>query len=227
MENDSLSDLAHRVIDAFQHGEANDYFTLAESAMGKQWSRIIYPLIKDMDFSCVLDFAAGYGRNSAKLLPISQQLIIVDPSQECVSVLKQRFAKPQSECKVTIVQNSGIDLRDVESSSVTLLYSWDAMVHFEKRLVDRYMTEFARVLRPGGRGFLHHSNFGRISHDPDFKKHPAWRSNVDKEAFARTCFANGLLATRQILLPWWVNNIGQVEELDCISVIAKPPNANS
>jgi SAM-dependent methyltransferase len=226
MENDQLSDLAHRVIDAFRHGEAADYFTRAESLMDEQWSQIIYPIIKDMDFSCVLDFAAGHGRNSAKLLPLSRQLIVVEPSQGSISVLKQRFAKLPPGCKMTIVQNSGIDLRDVESSSVTLLYSWDSMVHFEKRLVECYMPEFARVLRPGGRGFVHHSNFGRVSQDPDFKKHPAWRSNVDKEAFARTCFANGLLAIRQILLPWGTN-IGQAEELDCISVIAKPPGPNS
>jgi SAM-dependent methyltransferase len=195
--------------------------------MDEQWSQIIYPIVKDMDFSCVLDFAAGYGRNSAKLLPMSQRLITVEPSQEAIDFLKRRFANPPSGCKITIVQNSGIDLREVESSSVTLLYSWDAMVHFEKRLVDCYVPEFTRVLRPGGRGFIHHSNFGRISQDPDFKKHPAWRSNVDKEAFARTCFANGLLTTRQILLSCWVTDIGQVEELDCISVIAKPPSPNS
>jgi SAM-dependent methyltransferase len=222
MQGSHLSDISRRVIDAFRYGQGTAYFERAESLMEEQWCRIIYPIIKDMDFSCVLDFAAGHGRNSAKLLALSRQLIIVDPSPDSIFVLKQRFSTPPSTCKITIIQNSGIDLHDVESSSVTLLYSWDAMVHFDKRLVDCYMPEFARVLRPGGRCFLHHSNFGRISQGEDFQNHPAWRSNVDKDTFARSCFANGLIVTRQILLPWPVPDIGQVKELDCISVVAKP-----
>jgi SAM-dependent methyltransferase len=224
MEDPRLHDTAARIVNAFR-AEGAVYFPAAEASMDRQWYTMIYPLIQNMDFTSVLDFAAGYGRNAAKLAPLSQRLTIVEPSPDAVAVLKQRFATPPEGCEIRIVQNSGLDLRDVESSSVSLLYSWDAMVHFNTELVAAYMPEFARVLRPGAQGFLHHSNFGRVSNDPDFQHHPSWRSNMDKDTFARLCYANGLIATRQIPLPWFVAGAGMVDDLDCVTLLAKLPTA--
>jgi hypothetical protein len=95
------------------------------------------------------------------------------------------------------------------------------MVHFEKRLIETYMPEFERVMAPGASGFIHHSNFGRVSDDPDFRNHPAWSANVDKNFFEQCCFWHRLLAVRQITVKWGLPEWA-IEDLDCISIIHKP-----
>jgi hypothetical protein len=63
-------------------------------------------------------------------------------------------------------------------------------------------------------------HFGRISQNPDFRAHPAWRANVDKDFFAQCCFRHKLLAVEQTLFPW---SSGEVimQDLDCTSLIYK------
>jgi hypothetical protein len=104
---------------------------------------------------------------------------------------------------------------------VTTLYTFDSMVHFEKRLFELYMPEFYRVMSPGAKGFIHHSNFGRLSDNPDFKAHPGWRSNVDKDWCARCCWNHGLWPVKQIPLTWWVGECS-FQDFDCLTVIYKP-----
>jgi hypothetical protein len=101
-----------------------------------------------------------------------------------------------------VIQNNGMNLREVPSGTISLFYSFDSMVHFEKRFAEAHMPEFERVMAPGAYGFIQHSNFGRISQNPDSRAHPAWRANVDKDFFTQFCFRHKLLAVEQTLLPW-------------------------
>ena len=168
-----------------------------------------------------LDFAAGHGRNAAKLAEFAARLYVVDANPDAVQFLRRRFeGQAQGPCAVTVIQNNGVDLRDVPTGVVTALYSFDSMVHFEKRLIEKYMPEFERVMAPGAFGFVHHSNFGRISDDPDFKHHPAWRSNADKIFVAQCCFRHKLLAVKQVTVEW--GGEVAIQDLDCISIIYKP-----
>src|SRR3972149_1662035 len=69
------------------------YYDVAEPDMDQQWENLIWPLLKNkgLDFRCVLDLAAGHGRNSAKLLQHAGQIIIVDINQENIDACKTRF----------------------------------------------------------------------------------------------------------------------------------------
>jgi len=203
-------------------GSASGYYDDAEHYMEEQWKSLIWPEIQHFNFDVTLDFAAGHGRNSSHLTKHARQLYIVDANPEAVQFLRQRFeGNAQTQCDVSVIQNNGVDLSDVPSGVVTALYTFDSMVHFEKRLVEAYMAEFQRVMAPGAFGFIHHSNFGRVSEDPDFRRHPAWRANVDKNFFAQCCFRHRLLAVRQVTLNWFVGEVG-IQDLDCFSIILKP-----
>ncbi len=183
---------------------------------------MIWPSIKDFNFESTLDFAAGHGRNSALLARLAKLLYIVEANPDAVKHLEARFANQDAnQCSIQIIHNNGLDLRGIPPNAITALYSFDSIVHFEKRLIEAYMPEFERVMAHGAYGFVHHSNFGRVSQDPDFHKHPGWRSNVDKDWFAQCCFRHKLLPVRQTPIDW---HIGEVvfEEFDCISIIYKP-----
>jgi hypothetical protein len=55
----------------------------------------------------------------------------------------------------------------IASDSITLVYTWDSMVHFDKLIVQDYLAEIKRVLKAGSSAFLHHSNYGEKSPDSD------------------------------------------------------------
>jgi ubiquinone/menaquinone biosynthesis C-methylase UbiE len=198
------------------------YYDEAEPCMEAQWRDLIWPQIQDLNFDATLDFAAGHGRNSAKLAALAKQLYVVDANPDAAEFLRRRFSDhDQARCSIQVIHNNGKDLRDIPSNAISLIYSFDSMVHFEKRLVEAYLPEFQRVMAPGAYGFIHHSNFGRVSQDPDFHHHPAWRANVDKDFFAQCCFRHKLLAVRQTPISWFVGEV-LIQDLDCLSIIYKP-----
>jgi SAM-dependent methyltransferase len=110
--------------------------------------------------------------------------------------------------------NSGYDLRPAEDGVFTLVYCFDAMVHFEKEVVRSYLRDTARVLKPGGRGFFHHSNYtgGR-----DWRTNPHSRNFMCRELFAAYAQIEGLRVLRQDVLNW-----GHIHGLDCLSLVEKP-----
>jgi SAM-dependent methyltransferase len=218
---DELSDLAMRPAEAFR-GSASAYYQDAEQYIEKQWEGIIWPVVQTFDFRITLDFACGQGRNTAMLARHAKQLYAVDANPDAVEVARRRFADADPQvCAIQVTLNNGRDLSGIPSGVITTLYSFDSMVHFEKRLVELYMPEFFRVMKPGAQGFIHHSNIGRISDNPDFKAHPGWRSNVDKDWFARCCWSHGLWPVRQIPLTWHVGQCA-FQDVDCLTVMYKP-----
>jgi SAM-dependent methyltransferase len=222
-----LSVLARRSGDPFT---APIYFNTAERVIGRQWNYYIWPRIKDADFSTVVDLACGHGRNTARLLPRAGRVIAVDINTECVEFVRARFA---AEPKVSVVQTDGTSLAGVSSGSATLVYCWDAMVHFESEVVEAYVREIARVLAPGGRGFIHHSNWTR-GKGQDFQKQPHWRNFMSANLFAGYLGNNGLQIISQDIInwdqskPWWKTLWGlrpskrPVPSIDCISSFRKP-----
>ncbi len=149
---DPLSIQAHHSGDIFKEAE---YFSIAENDIDGQWQNIVWPMIQNFDFSTVVDLAAGHGRNTTKLLTVAHKIIVVDINQECIDFCKNRFGHNR---KISYLQNDGYSLKGIRDNSVSLLYSFDSMVHFDSEVIQNYLKQIYRVLKPGGRGFIHHSN---------------------------------------------------------------------
>jgi SAM-dependent methyltransferase len=177
------------------------YFEQSEAQFEEQWKEIIWPLINDFDFGTVLELSPGAGRNTEKLSTLTSRLIAVDISQDALDQTRSRLGTFRGECEISYYRNNGSDLPMVADESVTTIYCWDSAVHFEKGVVLSYIREFARVLKPGGTGFFHHSALGNRAHN-NIKRNPHWRSNVSKELVTQACQANGLSVTLQQPVPW-------------------------
>ena len=168
------------------------YFATAEAGMDSQWSSMVWPRIQGFDFSVTLDLAAGHGRNTAKLRSLASEIYMVDVNQSCIDACMARFGKSDGKCRFHYLVNDGCSLKGIPDGSITSLYSWDAMVHFDKFVVRRYILEFARVLKPGGKAFFHHSNYGHVAPAADWRANPGWRSNTTKEFVADSVREAGL-----------------------------------
>jgi SAM-dependent methyltransferase len=186
----------------------NAYFARAEAFMEPLWKQVVQPFLEGCNFTHTVDLAAGHGRNSAILSTLAQRLTIMDIQTSNIEVCKLRFSGRNN---MEFLVNNGFDLQPVRDGDVTLIYCFDAMVHFDSDVIRSYLRDTRRVLAPGGRGFFHHSNY-KDGHD--------WRTNLEgrnfmtKELFTHYALKEGLKVLRQQVIDW----SGQ-PGLDCLSLV--------
>lgn len=101
----------------------------------------------------VLEIGPGAGRWTESLLRLSAHLTAVDVSQKCIEICRAKFAE---ERRATFLVNQGADLGRISNESIDTICSIEVFVHINCSEVDRYVGEFHRVLKPGGRGIIHH-----------------------------------------------------------------------
>jgi SAM-dependent methyltransferase len=195
-----------------------DYFAAAEADMETYWTSLIWPVLARhaIDFACTLDLAAGHGRNTEVLRRLAERVLVVDMIEECVEACRARFA---DDPRVTCIQNDGISLASIGDGEVTFVYCFDSMVHFDSDVVRAYLAEFRRVLRPGGHGFCHHSNYSARP-GGHFTTNPHWRNFMSCELFAHYCDKEGLEVLHQQTVDW-AGDTG----LDGFTVLQRPVEA--
>jgi ubiquinone/menaquinone biosynthesis C-methylase UbiE len=200
----------------FEYGH---YYDWAEPAMDEQWNAFFKPFLErfPFDFTDTLELAPGHGRNTNKLKDFARHLYLVDYNKTCIDKCRERFGKSIGRCEFTYIINDGVSLQGIEDRSISFIYTWDAMVHFDKLLVRQYMKEFFRVLKPDAYGFVHHSNYGALATNPEspIDKNPAWRSTMSAALFRDYARELGGQVAAQRIIDW-----GE-KDLDCISVIRK------
>jgi ubiquinone/menaquinone biosynthesis C-methylase UbiE len=194
--------------------EHSPYYDMAEGFMDSCWSEIVWPMIFDCDFSVVVDLAAGHGRSSEKLRRLAGRLHVVDIVAENVEFCRRRFA---GDARFEFHLCDGMTFPSVPDDSVSLVYCFDAMVHFDSDTVRSYLREIRRVLPPGGRAFCHHSNYvGNPT--GDFRQSPHWRNFMSKELFAHWADKEGLSVLRARVVDWGAD----APSLDCLTVLERP-----
>lgn len=195
------------------------YYDAAEGAMVRQWTNLVEPIIKNSDFTTVVDLAAGHGRNSQFLLPLCKTLYIVDIHAENVDFCRHRFG---DDPRIRYIKNNGLDLDGIASESVTLVYCFDAMVHFHSDVVRSYLKEFHRILVPGGTAFCHHSN---STNDPGglrLDRHVQGRNFMTKDMFGHYCVLEGFEIIHAREIDW-----GGSPKLDCVTYFKKPDSKDA
>jgi ubiquinone/menaquinone biosynthesis C-methylase UbiE len=214
---DDANDLVRNLQVCSQEELWADWFVIAETAIDAQWSEIIWPRIRGADFAATVEIGPGGGRNSERLKDIASRLYLVDLNEYALARCRQRFSAYKGPCDIRYVKTNGVSLPGIPDASVTFVYSWDSMVHCDKTVMELYMAEFARVMKPGAQGFIHHTNYGARDDVLDMDRAPHFRSNMSKVEFARQAAKHGLIVTRQDLLDW-----AEEASLDCLSHFQKP-----
>ncbi len=195
-----------------------------------QWRWCVKPrVLRFLDCPTILEIGAGQGRWSQFLLTHCEHLILVDLSDRCIQACRQRFG-PQLTYRV----NDGRSLTGVEDASVDFVFSFESLVLAERDTLASYLLETARVLRPGGVAFLHHSNLAEYRsfyhltgwlplawrRRLGILDYDEWRApSVSASGFLELSREAGLTCSSQELINW-----GGYRLIDCFSVVRKGPD---
>lgn len=193
------------------------YHDVADQHIDGQWNWFCWPLLSrhGANLKISIDFACGRGRNTRKLLDNgAEHVFAVDVNHDNIEQINRRFPKGE----VTPVLNNGYDLATLDDQCCSLLYTWDAMVHFDLQLIASYLPEFFRVLIPGSVALIHHSNYSG-SPGGDFRTNPHARNFMSSEIFRHLAIRAGFECVEQTIFGWGAN-----PGLDCLSVLRKRAN---
>lgn len=210
-ERSKLDQIAREMGDVWK---SQPYYAEAEAHMDRQWNNDVWPIIKECRFDRVIDLAAGHGRNSEFLRRHAKELIIMDINEENMARCRQRFDAIPG---ITFVQNDGYSFSTIADSSITLVYCYDAMVHFDSDIVRLYLRETSRTLVPGGHGFFHHSNTTRNPTGRVWDT-PGWRNFMSIELFAHYASREGLEVVFSRPIDWMFPGS------DAYTLLRKPGN---
>jgi 2-polyprenyl-3-methyl-5-hydroxy-6-metoxy-1,4-benzoquinol methylase len=195
-----------------------------------QWFAVIYPRIHTyLPAGSILEIAPGFGRWTSYLRHCCEQLTIVDLAPQCIEACKQRFSK---DSHITYHVNDGSSLAMVPDKSIDFVFSFDSLVHVESDVIETYLAQLAKKLKPNGIGFIHHSNIGEYpasAFSPSkrmpeqikkFLKQKGYYDNSHMRAFSMTasrfenlCQKTGLQCTSQEIVNWGTKRL-----IDCLSV---------
>jgi SAM-dependent methyltransferase len=110
---------------------------LTDLGLGQKWSRI-------------LDFGCGAGRLSQALADYADEVVGVDVSPPMLEMARRLDV--DGRCRFVLNETS--DLAAFETDSFDLVYSELVLQHLPAPVIDGYLAEFVRVLRPGGVALL-------------------------------------------------------------------------
>ena len=150
------------------------------------WNNHIFDDIKEFRGKKILEIAPGYGRITQFLSILASELLVVDLNENCIKKTKEKLGHHVLGYFV----NNGNNLPHIKDNSQDLVFSFDSFVYIHKNVTDDYIGEIYRVLKPGGRAYIHHSwllggenysflNFaGRASMTPDVFKSLVEKHNM-------------------------------------------------
>lgn len=164
----------------------------------------------------LLEIAPGRGRVAQFLLRHCRDYVGVDLAPSAVEHCRRRFDDaPHARFVVT----DGLRLPEVGDGSIDFAFSWDSLVHAGPDVIAAYLGELARVLRPGGAAFVHHSTLGDLLEDGQLRvPNPHWRdAGVTHAMVQELARRHGLACAAQELVQW-----GSPHPTDCFSLLRRP-----
>lgn len=193
-----------------------NYYREAESAdwLSRFWDigSPFRPMFETLDLTDVVELACGHGRHTAQIVDRAHHVTLVDVNPLAIEVCRTRFAACDH---VSYFVTSGFDLGDLESDRYTALFCYDAMVHFEPRVVISYIDEIARILRPGGKALLHYSNYDADPEGGPFHNRH-WRNFFSERMMRAFASRAGLSPIQSLIIPW-----EGTPDIDAITLLLK------
>ena len=156
--------------------------------------------------STILEIGPGAGRWTEILQTLASWLILVEISEKCLNLCKERF-KTCNNIEYRLFREK---LDFIDSNSIDYIWTYDVFVHINPTDVERYIEGFQRILKPGGCAIIHHS--GTFSEQDRVQY---FRSYMGGKLFAHLVAKHGMKMIEQ-------NDTLVHKPGDLISVFIKP-----
>lgn len=170
-------------------------------------------LFDTLDLDEVVELACGYGRHAVRAAAMARRLSLIDVVDANLEKCRSRLTPFDN---VSFVNGTGYDFSPLKDSTVSAIYCYDAMVHFSPDLVQTYIADAYRVLKPGGAALFHHSNYPAPI-DKHYGLNPHARNHMTQALFIGYTRLAGMRVVESVVIPW-----GDHPDLDCVSLITKP-----
>lgn len=181
-------------------------------------AKVFAPFLGTVD--TIVEIGPGGGRFTEVLLPKCTRLLAVDTSPTMLAVLAERFgAHGGLEC----VLSDGRGLSGVADSSVHAGFSYGVFVHLQHWDIYNYLCELERVLVPGGKAVVQHSNtFSELGWQH-------FKAEVPRQLNRHKLFSSFILNSPEIMAELAgraglevVDSLTDVVRRDCITLLRKP-----
>lgn len=182
------------------------------------WAHAILPRIGAfLPAGHVLELAPGYGAWTDFLRPHCKRMTLVDLTPACIEHCRGRFGRRGMSYHV----NDGRSLAMLEDMSVDFAFSVHSLVHADRDVMQAYVLQLGKKMRPGAFGFIHHSNLGEFAGEIETwdRADEHWRArDMTGESLRADCREAGLVCVYQEIIPW--GKAGKM--IDAYSLIARP-----
>jgi len=106
-----------------------------------------FKLFKTLNLRNTLEIACGTARHSCKVINQIERLYLLDSSQGALDIARKNLFNHSNVTYIHHASGYGIPPA-IPGNSLTAVFSYDAMVHFEKEVVFSYIKDSYRVLSP-------------------------------------------------------------------------------
>jgi len=178
------------------------------------WNKHIFDKIKEFRNKKILEIAPGQGRITQFLSILASELIVVDLNPSCIQKTKEKLGNHV----LAYFINDGKSIPKIRNNSQDLVFSYDSFVHMNSNVIEEYIKEMHRVLKPGGQAFIHHSWYYGGG-DNSFSNY-AGRANMSPEQFKGMVENSGMEIISQDTIQF--EPLGLWNGTDCISIFRKP-----
>lgn len=156
--------------------------------LGKVVRRYIQPYVRPG--MTVLEIGAGGGRWTQFLLP-ADQIIVVEITPEFFGYLEARFGR-----RFELYQTRGDELEGIQTGRVDYAFSFGTFVHTPPSVLEAYLQELFRVVRPGGLAVVQYADkskaAARLSGPQD-----SGFADLNADKFASMAKASGFIVRTQ------------------------------
>ncbi len=190
----------------------------AREVVGYLDEKVFKPFLGTCDV--IVEIGPGAGRFTDVLVPKCRTLHAVDTSPAMLEQLRERFGERNG---VVYHPSDGRGLAMLEDESADAVFSYGVFVHLQHWDIFNYLTEIERILKPGGKALLQHSNTFSELGWKRFRREV--RGQLNRHKRHKTFILNSPeimaeLIRRAGLEP--VDMITDVVRRDCIALIRKP-----
>jgi len=209
-----VDELKRSVMIVGEAWKSSPYYMDAERWTFVFWEKggIFRKMLDQMDLEITLELACGHGRHAERVASLTSRLILMDIHEENLAVCRERLKEHDH---IEYVLNNGYDFQPVSDSSLSAIFCYDAMVHFSQDIVQSYLYDAARVLKPGGMALFHHSNYPG-GNEVHYGQNPHARNRMTQELFMQMATNAGLMVVESVIIPW-----GGIPDLDCLTLLKR------